>query len=117
MCPWKPCDDFCKHHHSSHFHYNFQKYLDHLDVSTTTSQSSSTSSAPTSGGSGTPSTGTGTWAAAYTKAKAALAKLNNNDKVKIVTGVGWENGPCVGNTGAVSSIGYPSLCLQDGPLR
>jgi beta-glucosidase len=33
-----------------------------------------------------------------------------------VTGVGWQKGPCVGNTAAVSSIGYPSLCLQDGPL-
>ncbi|KAF2218746.1 glycoside hydrolase superfamily [Elsinoe ampelina] len=61
-------------------------------------------------------TGTGAWSGAYTKARTALAKLNNNDKVKIVTGVGWSKGPCVGNTGAVSSIGYPSLCLQDGPL-
>jgi beta-glucosidase-like glycosyl hydrolase len=25
-------------------------------------------------------------------------------------------GNCVGNTKAVSSIGYPSLCLMDGPL-
>lgn len=82
-------------------------------TTSTTSRVSSTSSAPMSSGTTVPST----WATAYTKAKAALAKLNNNDKVKIVTGVGWMNGPCVGNTGAVSSIGYPSLCLQDGPLR
>ncbi|KAF4551899.1 Glycosyl hydrolase family 3 C-terminal domain-containing protein 9 [Elsinoe fawcettii] len=60
--------------------------------------------------------GTGAWTAAYQKARTTLAKLNNNDKVKIVTGVGWSKGPCVGNTAAVSSIGYPSLCLQDGPL-
>lgn len=45
-----------------------------------------------------------------------MAKLQNSDKIKIVTGVGWNDGPCVGNTGAVPSIGYPSLCLQDGPL-
>ncbi|KAF2834359.1 glycoside hydrolase family 3 protein [Patellaria atrata CBS 101060] len=56
------------------------------------------------------------WDAAYTKASAALAKLSLSQKVGIVTGLGWQKGPCVGNTAAVSSIGYPSLCLQDGPL-
>lgn len=56
------------------------------------------------------------WAAAYTKASAAVAKLSQNDKINIVTGVGWNKGPCVGNTPAVSSISYPQLCLQDGPL-
>ncbi|KAF1942285.1 hypothetical protein EJ02DRAFT_444230 [Clathrospora elynae] len=58
----------------------------------------------------------GTWDDAYTKATAALAKLSQNDKLGIVTGVGWQGGNCVGNTKAASSIGYPSLCLQDGPL-
>lgn len=33
-----------------------------------------------------------------------------------MTGTGWNNGQCVGNTDAAASIGYPSLCLQDGPL-
>ncbi|KAI7776774.1 hypothetical protein LA080_004492 [Diaporthe eres] len=56
------------------------------------------------------------WAAAYTKANAALAKLSLQDKVNIVTGVGWDKGPCVGNTQAISSISYPQLCLQDSPL-
>ncbi|KAI3319521.1 glycoside hydrolase family 3 protein [Xylariaceae sp. AK1471] len=56
------------------------------------------------------------WAAAYTKANAALAKLSSSDKINIVTGVGWNKGPCVGNTPAIGSIGYPQLCLQDGPL-
>jgi beta-glucosidase len=56
------------------------------------------------------------WDAAYGKAKAALAKLNQTEKVGIVTGVKWANGPCVGNTYAPSSIPYPSLCLQDSPL-
>ncbi|EEY22483.1 beta-glucosidase [Verticillium alfalfae VaMs.102] len=39
--------------------------------------------------------------------------------IGIVTGIGWNqapNGPCIGNTSPVSSIGYPSLCLHDGPL-
>ncbi|KAK6434858.1 hypothetical protein LTR95_008956 [Oleoguttula sp. CCFEE 5521] len=81
-------------------------------LSTTTRVSTTTSASATpSGGSGS-----GAWSSAYSKAKTALAKLSNADKIKIVTGVGWSKGPCVGNTGAVSSIGYPSLCLQDGPL-
>ncbi|KAI1358193.1 glycoside hydrolase superfamily [Xylaria arbuscula] len=57
-----------------------------------------------------------TWDEAYAKANASLAKLSSSDKINLVTGVGWGKGACVGNTPAVSSIGYPSLCLQDGPL-
>ncbi|KAI0508883.1 glycoside hydrolase family 3 protein [Xylaria bambusicola] len=57
-----------------------------------------------------------TWEAAYAKANSALARLSSNDKINIVTGVGWGKGACVGNTPAINSIGYPSLCLQDGPL-
>lgn len=56
------------------------------------------------------------WTAAYTKANTSLAKLSLQDKINIVTGVGWNKGPCVGNTPAISSIGYPQLCLQDSPL-
>ncbi len=61
-------------------------------------------------------TGTGAWAAAYSQAGTALAKLSQNDKVSIVSGVGWNKGPCVGNTSPIGSISYPQLCLQDGPL-
>ena len=56
------------------------------------------------------------WAAAYSKADTALAKLSQQDKVNIVSGIGWNKGPCVGNTAAIGSISYPQLCLQDGPL-
>ncbi|KAH7018573.1 glycoside hydrolase family 3 protein [Microdochium trichocladiopsis] len=59
---------------------------------------------------------TNSWDAAYTKARTALSKLSLSDKVGIVTGVGWNQGPCVGNVHAASAIGFPSLCLQDGPL-
>lgn len=37
------------------------------------------------------------WAAAYAKAAVALAKLSNTQKAALVTGIGWEKGPCVGN--------------------
>lgn len=59
---------------------------------------------------------TSPWTAAYTKAQTALAKLSQSDKVGMVTGIKWQGGPCVGNTAAPSSIQYPSLCLQDGPV-
>ncbi|KAG9234413.1 putative beta-glucosidase L [Amylocarpus encephaloides] len=56
------------------------------------------------------------WTTAYSKATTALGKLTNQEKIGIVTGTGWEKGPCVGNTSPVAKIGLPSLCLQDGPL-
>lgn len=56
------------------------------------------------------------WSAAYTKASTSLAQLSLQDKVNIVTGIGWGNGPCLGNTPAISSINYPELCLHDSPL-
>ncbi|TLS26886.1 hypothetical protein PpBr36_04126 [Pyricularia pennisetigena] len=56
-----------------------------------------------------------TWDEAYAKANAALARITQQDKVNIVSGIGWDKGPCVGNTAPVSAINYPQLCLQDGP--
>ncbi|KAK5653218.1 hypothetical protein OQA88_9117 [Cercophora sp. LCS_1] len=56
------------------------------------------------------------WEAAYTQANTALARMSAQDKVNMVTGIGWDKGPCVGNTAPISSINYPQLCLQDGPL-
>ncbi|PGH15556.1 hypothetical protein AJ79_02338 [Helicocarpus griseus UAMH5409] len=58
----------------------------------------------------------GDWTAAYDSATGALAQLTNDQKVGIVTGTGWMNGNCVGNTGDAPNIGFRSLCLQDGPL-
>ncbi|KAF7345699.1 Glycoside hydrolase family 3 protein [Mycena venus] len=56
------------------------------------------------------------WAAAYVKANAAVQKMSLQDKVNLATGVGWENGHCVGNTPAISSISFPGLCLEDSPV-
>lgn len=56
------------------------------------------------------------WTAAHAKAATALTKLSLQDKIDMVTGLGWGGGPCVGNTKAIESIGYPSLCLQDSAL-
>ncbi|TFK76897.1 glycoside hydrolase family 3 protein [Pluteus cervinus] len=94
---------------------------------TTTTRSTSQTSGPTPTGNPPVPTNPGTqcnlysnlspeWAAAYTKARAALAKLSLKEKVDLGTGVQWQKGHCVGNTPAISSISFPGLCLQDGPL-
>lgn len=57
-----------------------------------------------------------TWEDAHQKASTALEGLTNQDKAAITSGTGWMSGPCVGNTGEIPSIGFPALCLQDGPL-
>ncbi|PGH20778.1 hypothetical protein AJ80_03405 [Polytolypa hystricis UAMH7299] len=58
----------------------------------------------------------GDWAASAAKASQSLQGLSLQQKAGIVTGTGWMQGPCVGNTGEAQSIGFRSLCLQDGPL-
>ncbi|OJD10378.1 hypothetical protein AJ78_08586 [Emergomyces pasteurianus Ep9510] len=58
----------------------------------------------------------GRWAESYEKAQELVAKMSLVEKVNITTGVGWQMGLCVGNTGPATSVGFPSLCLQDGPL-
>ncbi|KAJ3747013.1 glycoside hydrolase family 3 protein [Lentinula detonsa] len=54
------------------------------------------------------------WATAYGKAEALLANFTLHEKINITTGVGWENGLCVGNVGAIRD--FPGLCLEDSPL-
>jgi hypothetical protein len=40
--------------------------------------------------------GLGDWSSAYSKAENAISGLSLSDKVGIVTGLGWQGGPCVG---------------------
>ena len=56
------------------------------------------------------------WAEAYRKAADLVSKMDVIEKVNITTGTGWMMGMCVGNTGPAPRVGFPSLCLQDGPL-
>ncbi|KAF8417207.1 glycoside hydrolase superfamily [Tirmania nivea] len=55
------------------------------------------------------------WVEAYQKAARLVGRMSLLEKVNVTTGTGWQMGPCVGNTGT-TSVGFPSLCLQDGPL-
>ncbi|KAI5799199.1 beta-glucosidase-related glycosidase [Peziza echinospora] len=57
-----------------------------------------------------------TWAESYRKAKLLVEQMTLAEKVNVTTGTGWSMGLCVGNTGPVERLGYPSICLQDGPL-
>ncbi|KAF8442788.1 family 4 carbohydrate esterase [Kalaharituber pfeilii] len=56
------------------------------------------------------------WAEAYQKAYELVSQMTLVEKVNITTGLGWAMGFCVGNTGPVERLGFPSICLQDGPL-
>ncbi|KAI5813223.1 beta-glucosidase [Pyronema omphalodes] len=56
------------------------------------------------------------WSSAYSKAHALVSQMTLAEKVNITTSVGWSMGRCVGNTGPVDRLGFPSICAQDGPL-
>jgi len=56
------------------------------------------------------------WRDAFWKAGELVKQMSLVEKVNITTGTGWMMGMCVGNTGPVERLGFPSLCLQDGPL-
>ncbi|GFN12275.1 hypothetical protein AtubIFM54640_009537 [Aspergillus tubingensis] len=56
------------------------------------------------------------WAEDYRKAEALVSRMTLIEKINITTGIGWQMGLCVGNTGSADLVKFPSLCLQDGPL-
>jgi len=56
------------------------------------------------------------WQASYKKAADMVKQMTLVEKVNVTTGVGWSMEMCVGNTGPVRRLKFPSLCLQDGPL-
>ncbi|PWN40201.1 putative beta-glucosidase [Ceraceosorus guamensis] len=59
------------------------------------------------------------WKTAIAKAKDAVGKLTLEERVALMTGVGWERGPlprCVGNIAPQKKIGFEGLCLQDSPV-
>ncbi|KAF5333917.1 hypothetical protein D9758_017464 [Tetrapyrgos nigripes] len=56
------------------------------------------------------------WDTTYSKAKSLLSTFTLEEKVNITTGVGWQNGLCVGNIPANKAKGFPGFCLEDSPL-
>lgn len=65
----------------------------------------------------TPRGGTvSSWQYSYTKAAKLVDRMTLVEKVNVTTGTGWAMDLCVGNTGPAENVGFPGLCLQDGPL-
>lgn len=56
------------------------------------------------------------WEESYRKAAAMVEKMTLVEKVNVTTGTGWAQDLCVGNTAPANGVGFPALCLQDGPL-
>lgn len=73
------------------------------------------------------------WADAYSRAADLVSQMTLAEKTNITSGTGFFMGyvfmldslldktltprrPCVGNTGSALRLGFPQLCLQDGPL-
>lgn len=56
------------------------------------------------------------WSESYGKAVDLVSQMTLAEKVNITAGTGLYMGRCVGNTGSIPRLGFPSLCLQDGPL-
>ncbi|KAI0416803.1 beta-glucosidase-like protein [Xylaria grammica] len=56
------------------------------------------------------------WSDAYEKAVDLVSRMTVAEKVNITAGTGIYIGRCVGNTGSAPRVGFPQLCLQDGPL-
>ncbi|KAH7033436.1 beta-glucosidase 1 [Microdochium trichocladiopsis] len=56
------------------------------------------------------------WAEAYEKAVALVSRMTLAEKTNITAGTGQFMGRCVANTGSANRVGFPQLCLQDGPL-
>lgn len=56
------------------------------------------------------------WEESYRKAAIMVKKMTLVEKVNITTGTGWSQDLCVGNTAPANGVGFPPLCLQDGPL-
>ncbi|KAI9350520.1 glycoside hydrolase superfamily [Zopfochytrium polystomum] len=55
------------------------------------------------------------WSDAVSQAETLVSTLSLEQKVSLVSGTGWSNGPCVGNIDSMVHIGFQGLCLQDSP--
>ncbi|KAF2205910.1 beta-glucosidase-like protein [Delitschia confertaspora ATCC 74209] len=59
---------------------------------------------------------TADWSESYRKASLLVSNMTLAEKTNITAGTGIYMGRCVGNTGSALRVGFPQMCLQDGPL-
>ncbi|KAF2402725.1 beta-glucosidase [Trichodelitschia bisporula] len=58
--------------------------------------------------------GIGNWTDAYNRAREMVSRMTNEEKEHVTNQVADPNS-CAGNSGGVESVGFPGLCLHDGP--
>ncbi|KAF3062794.1 putative beta-glucosidase F [Daldinia childiae] len=56
------------------------------------------------------------WSESYEKAIKLVSQMTLAEKVNITAGTGLFMAVVCGNTGSIPRLGFPELCLQDGPL-
>ncbi|KAF4302145.1 putative beta-glucosidase m [Botryosphaeria dothidea] len=59
--------------------------------------------------------GTGDWAAAYEYATTLVAQMTNEEKQNLTFGFSSTTNGCSGTSGSALRVGFPGLCLNDGP--
>ncbi|KAE8167884.1 glycoside hydrolase superfamily [Aspergillus tamarii] len=60
-------------------------------------------------------TGAGGWGHALSKAQDLVARMSLEEKISITAGVTNDTSGCGGNIPAINRLGFPGMCLQDGP--
>lgn len=56
------------------------------------------------------------WKESYERARDFVAQLTLLEKVNLTSGIGTEQGRCVGQTGEIPRFNMSGICFQDGPL-
>ncbi|OQE27008.1 hypothetical protein PENFLA_c006G08262 [Penicillium flavigenum] len=59
--------------------------------------------------------GTGGWNEAFSKAQALVLQMTLEERTSLTGGYPNETSGCGGNIPAITRLGFPGMCLQDGP--
>ena len=59
--------------------------------------------------------GAGGWNEAFSKAQALVLQMTLEEKISLTGGYPNETSGCGGNIPAITRLGFPGMCLQDGP--
>lgn len=59
--------------------------------------------------------GTGEWERALSQARSIVSQMSLEEKVSLTGGLRNSTSGCAGDIPAISRLGFPGMCLQDGP--